>query len=537
VSAQASATAQPGAPATYDPKTAPAPPKSTDYPDNQEGLMAFISANSSWSLAHPEEAEKIRDARVAAENGETVEETPAAAVPVTQPEASIAETVNAAEGEQSKTDKPAETPAVSASAATPAKIDEWTAKSPELKAAFEKNPELQTEVMEMARGFEAAKAITDIVGTPEEAQFAVENANRLVTLQANWMLGADDPEAQNAAWDQVVEMFESRDDQGNPINGPDGKHQLDPDFKPFIHKAASTAIQDFTASADGQIASLQAKLQGSYPTEEARAADADALQNAQYEKAAFDFVMSKLNQPSGGSTALPALPPDATPQQIAFQKQLEDQQRDLDAKMGKQSVQSRKTANEAINNEVQQHYETGINQAIESHIAAMKDRGEYLPEFILSDKWINPQTNQPTKVSDFGARVYLALNAKINGNPLHIAKLRSLESLGARGKEARKAEVTRLTNLYLPKIIEGRVKEIQDGIRASSSKPPATPLGKVARMEPQSQGTPAVSTMDASQIRSWAEAEAAKDPGYDSMDARTREQLIITLGAKKRFGG
>jgi hypothetical protein len=43
--------------------------------------------------------------------------------------------------------------------------------------------------------------------------------------------------------------------------------------------------------------------------------------------------------------------------------------------------------------------------------------------------------------------------------------------------------------------------------------------------------------MDASQVRSWAEAEAAKDPGYDSMDARTREQLIITLGAKKRFGG
>jgi hypothetical protein len=341
--------------------------------------------------------------------------------------------------------------------------------------------------MEMARGFEAAKAVTDIVGTPEEAQFAVENANRLVTLQANWMLGADDPEAQNAAWDQVVEMFESRDDQGKPINGPDGKHQLDPDFKPFVHKAASTAIQDFTSAADGQIAALQAKLQGSYPTEEARAADADALQNAQYEKAAFDFVMSKLIQPSGGSTALPALPPDATPQQIAFQKQLEDQQKDLDAKMGKQGAQSRKAANQAINNEVQQHYETGINQAIESHIAAMKERGEYLPEFILSDKWINPQTNQPTKVSDFGARVYLALNAKINGNPLHAAKLRSLEALGARGKEARKAEVTRLTNLYLPKIIEGRVQEIQDGIRASSSKPSATPLGKVARMEPQSQ--------------------------------------------------
>ena len=229
------------------------------------------------------------------------------------------------------------------------------------------------------------------------------------------------------------------------------------------------------------------------------------------------------------------MPPNATPEQVAFQQQLEAQQKELDARQGKQSVEARRAARLALDRKVQLTYEAGINQDVDAYINDMKARGEYLPEFVLTDKWVNPQTGQPTKVSAFGAKVYLELNAKINNNPLHVAKLASLQALGAGGEAARNAELTRLRGLYLPKIIQAEVKRIQDGIRATNNQP--KPDNTVARVEPQSQGTVVPQAMDKAQVRQWAEAEAAKDPGWANIDDTTREARIITLAAKKQYGG
>ena len=490
--------------------------------------MDFVAANHAWAEAHPEEADKLRQAKIAAENGEQTQQDGQPAP------GSVEAQIQQAEGGQPK---PGDQPAAAA-AATPARIDEWTGKSPELKAAFEKNPALQAEVMEMARGYEAAQKVIDIVATPEEAQFAVEHANRLVTLQANWMLSAEDPQMLAAAWEQTVDMFKERDQNGAEVKGPDGKPVLGADFKPFVRKAASAAIADAVAPVSASIAALTEKLKGNYPSEEARAADAQALEELNYEKAAYDYVLDRLGRPAGAASTLPKLPANATPEQLAFQQQLEAQQAALNAKTGKETTATRREAQARVDRDVQTHFETGINTAIESYVNAMKARGEYLPDFVLTDKHINPQTQQPTKVSDFGARAYLALNAKINGNPLHVAKLRSLQALGAAGAEARKAEVTRLTNLYLPKIIEGRVKDIQDGIRgAGKQAQPAGGPGTVARVEPQSQGTVVPSAMTGAEVRQWAEAEAAKDPSWANMTDTDKERLTIQLAARKRWGG
>ena len=461
---------------------------------------------------------------MAAESGDELAAQPAA-------EAALEQAVQQQEGEQPK---PAE--AAPAAAATPAAIDSWTAKAPELKAVFEKYPDLQAEIMETARGLEAAKPVLDIVSTKEEAEFAVDHANRLVTLQANWMLGAEDPDMITAAWDQTVDMFKERDAAGAEVM-ENGKPKLGADFVPFVTKAANTAISELLIPGlAAQIATLTEKLNGVYPNEEAKAADTEALTEAKYSKAALDYTLSLLNKQTEASPALPKLPPNATPEQIAYQEKLATERAELDLKQGKQTTASRKAATARINADVQSHYEAGINATIETQINQMKERGEYLPDFVLTDKYINPQTQQPTKVSDFGARAYLALNAKIFSNPVHSAKLKSLEAMGAAGVEARKAEVTRLTNKYLPGIIQARVKEIQDGIRSSSGKPPAV-NGQVARVEPLSAGTTTPSALDAAQVRQWAVTEAQKDPSWEGMSETQREQLVISLGAKKRFGG
>ena len=519
----------PATPAKYDPQTAAAPPKSEDYPQDQEGVAQFIAENTAWSLAHPEEAAKIRTEKLAAEeNGlPTGEQTTA--------EGATADAVKTAEGEQPKAEdaKPADTQPVTG--ATPAKIDEWTGKSPELKAAFEKDPALRAEIMETARFAESMKEVADIVSTKEEAQLAVKNSSRLVSLQTNWMLSGEDPEMVGPAWDQTVEMFKERDANGAEVMGADGKPKLGADFKPFVRKAASTAIEDFSQSTQGQIAALETRLTGVYPNDDAKQADTKALEDLKYEKAAFDFVRDKIAAGDAGAPTLPKLPANATPEQIEYQKYLEAQQRELDAKQGKQTVEERRAARVALDRKVQLTYEAGINSDIEAHINDMKARGEFLPDFVLTDKWVNPQTGQPTKVSAFGARAYLALNAKINNNPLHTAKLGNLQALGAGGEAARNAELTRLRVLYLPDIIKAEVTRIQDGIRATGKQP--QPGGGVARVEPQSQGTATPTTMDQAQTRSWAEAEAAKDPGWEGMDERTREEKIIALAAKKKYGG
>lgn len=523
VPAAVPAAAPAGTPAKFDAKVSAAPPKSSDYPDNQQGIVDFISDNSAWSQAHPEEAERIRTAKIGLEDDPQA--SPEAAAAAASP---VAEQVAKVEGE------PEVKPAAAATSATPAKIDEWTSKSAELKAAFEKNPELQREIMETARFAESAKPVLDIIGTPEEAQFAVDHANRLVTLQANWMLGAEDPEMIGSAWDQTVDMFKERDKDGNEVKGADGKPVLGADFKPFVTKAAVTAISPLRDAAQAQIEAVEARLKGSYPNDEARAADDLLVKDIQYQKAAFDWVLDQVGKPAGDGPKLPALPANATPEQVAYQKELERQQSELDVKQGKQTAESRKTATKTLNREVQNTYEKSINDGIDAEVAAMRARGEFVSDLVLNDKWVNPQTGQPGKITDFGARIYLDVNNKINSNPLHVAKLRNLEAMGAAGKDARIAEMQRLTRLYLPNVIESHRWRLQAGSGAKAAVPASE---QVARVEPQSAGTATPAAMDTAQVRTWAEGEAAKEPGYESMDSRMREALIIRLQANKKYGG
>lgn len=518
----------PATPAKFDPTTSATAPSAGDYPQTVDGNDQFMADNGAWLLAHPAEANKQHIDRLKSEDTafRPAEETPEAAaeVPATEPD-------KPADGA-----KPAE-----AVAATPAVIEEWTGKSPELKAAFDSNPELRTAVMEMARFNESAKPVLDIVGTPEEAQFAVEHANRLVSIQSSWMLAGEDPEMIEPAWNQVADMFKSRDANGNEVKDAGGNIQFDSDFKPFVRKAGSTAISEFSDSTKAQIGALKQKLQGVYPNDEAKEADQESLKQLEYDQAAFDFVLARLAQPDD-RPALPTLPPNATEEQKAFQKKLEEQSRDLDTKAGKTSTAERKAARAKLDTDVDREWSGSISTRIDTHIKAMQDRGEYLPAFVLTDKWINPRTQQATNVSDLGMRVYMGVNAKIYGNPIHKAKLAQLQAMGVTGKEARVAELNRLTTLYLPKVLDARIADIQNGIRATQQpKPPGTVPATGAtpgtpRLEPNSAGTVMPKAHTDNQMMDWAREEARKSPEYTSASPRDREEIVMQFYAKKKYG-
>jgi hypothetical protein len=473
-------------------------------------------------MQHPEEAAKLKAERL----GES---------PASEP-GSIEELAAKVEGG----DKPAEAPKAEAVAApTPAKLEEWTTTSPELKAAFEKNPGLQAEIMQMARDNEAAKPILEKISTPQEADFLIERANTIVSLEANWMLAAEDPEMVETAWGQLEEMFKSRNDKGEEIKDATGKVQFDADYKPFVSKAANVAISQHQSAFQSKIDALTQRLAGNYPSEEAKAADTDSLEKAQYAKAALDFATEIINGIDEGSQ-LPVLPPNATPEQVAFQKQLEQRQKELDEKSGKQTVETRKAARVALDNKIGRTWSKEVSDKIDAHVNAMKERGEYLPDFVLTDKWINPQTQKVTGVTDFGARVWQALNNKIFSNPTLKASMARLQAMGPAGEAARQAELTRLTNLYLPKIIEGRVKEIQDGIRNAGKKTPvAGAPASPARVEPSTTATviPQAPGSDDAAMRKLATAEAMKNPDWAVSTPADREAMVGEIFLKKKFWG
>jgi hypothetical protein len=356
------------------------------------------------------------------------------------------------------------------------------------------------------------------------------------------MRAADDPELVPGAWGQVEEMFKVRDDKGAEVLGADGKPSFAPDYQPFVRHATLTGLNPLVTAADAKVNALTERLKGVYGTEEAKAADAAALEEAKYEKAAIAYTLEMLKAGEGTAEALPALPAGATEEQIAFQKKLEEQAAKLRGDKGKETVAQRKQTLADTDRAVQTAYESNFQTQIDTFLAGMKERGEYLPEFVTTRKWVNPKTGKETGLTDFAVQVYQKVNAMIMGDPYHSARLASLQLLGPAGKDARIAEANRLATLYMmgergkPGVLQALVKAIQDDIRGAAAKQPNAAAGNVARVEPKTAGTVQPAAMSKEDVRKWAETEAAKDPNFAVSDAATQEALVMSLYSKKRLG-
>lgn len=517
----------PAVPAKFDAKSSPTPPDPATYPQGADGNDQFMADNGAWLLEHPDLAAKL-DLERRREGEDFPVEAPVE-VPVA-PEAAV-------DPNQPVDAKPQ--PDATVAAATPAVIEEWTAKSPKLKEAFAENPELQGAIMGMARDLEGAQKVLDVVATPEEAITAVSTAHQMYSLQANWMLAAEDPEMVGPAFENTRKLFMETDANGNPVM-ENGQPKMAPDYALFEGKFAASAISRLGGKFDSDMAAIQARLGGSYPNDDARAADETALEHAGWAKKAVDYVLSLIGNGEQAGPSLPKLPANATPEQIEFQKQLEEREKANAAKEGRTTKESRKAAREAMRKEVQGAYEGSIFDLINTDLAAMKERGEYLPDFVVNDKWINPQNGKVSNLTAFQVKIYQQLNEKIN--KLHGLKILELEALGAAGKQARIDLMKEKVVKYGRKLIQDEVARIQKGIKGAQPKPPGTvnPAGNnsaVPRLEPQSGGTVQPGAMNDDQLSTWARAEAAKQPGYATMTQKEREELFLEISSRKKWGG
>jgi hypothetical protein len=353
--------------------------------------------------------------------------------------------------------------------------------------------------MATARAAEAAKPILSIVPTVEEAKFAVDNANRILTLEHKFALAPESPEMAEAAFNDFVGLFNVVDEKGQPVKAADGTPLMTESFDFLSRKLTTGALTGFTKDAKESLAALKAKVEtGVYPSEEAKAADQALLEDTDYKIKAFEYVAELLGQ-EDAENALPELPPDATPAQKAFQEQLKVQQAELNKNKQTNTRASRVQARAEFEARINTNWGNGVGEYIDNTLKAMRERGEVIPDVVLEQKYTNPVTGQVTQARAFGVLVAQEFNRKCDSIPSVLRKKQELAALppGPQTEALRNAENARLRELYLPDIFNAHVTRIQNGIREMSGKSQEKQqkIATVARVEPQSGGAPSPPTV------------------------------------------
>ena len=508
------------------PAASSGPPDPNTFPSTAEGIEQFIEASEKWKQEHPDEAAKAAEAAAKKAEGEEPGAQP-------KPEEKPAEAPKPAEEPKPGEVKPAE-----AAPATPKALDDWTTNDPAFKAALDANPTLRGEIMATARAAEVAKPILSIVPTVEEARFAVDNANRILTLEHKFALAPESPEMAEAAFNDFVGLFNVVDEKGQPVKAADGTPVMTESFDFLSRKLTTGALTSAVKDAKASLAALKARVEsGVYPSEEAKAADAALLDDTNYKVAAFEYVTDLLGREDDALT-LPELPADATPAQKALQEQLKTQLAELNKNKQTSTKAQRATVRAEFETKINRSWGQSVGDYIDNTIKAMRERGEVIPDVVLEQKYVNPVTGKVTESRSFGMLIAQEFQQKCDSIPSVLKKKQDLAALlpGPQTEALRIAENQRLRNLYLPAIVEAHVKRIQDGIREMSGQRQEQhqKVASVARVEPQSAGqptTPVALTGEA--LETAALAELQKDPEYQK--ASRTEQFEMLVGKKEEL--
>lgn len=524
--APAGVPATPAAPAEA-PASSAAPaarPKPEDFSSDQQGVEDFIEANERWKQEHPDEA------AVAAEADRTAAE---AARPGAEPKA---------EAEAPKPEeKPAEAaPAGTVTAQTPQALDELLTRNAALKAALDASPADKEALMATARAAEAAKPILQLVPTVEEARFALDHANQFLGLQRKFALAAEMPEVGEQAFHDFVSLFHVTDDKGNVVKDAAGAPKLTESFDFLSRKLTTGALGAGLADAQAQVAALKKQVEtGVYPSEAARAADMEKLDDAEYDIKAFDYVMKKLAAAGDDELQLPELPADATPAQRELQERLARQVEEANKEKASGSKAARIQARKEFEANMNQEYGRGIGTYLASEVQARKDRGEYIPDLVLNRKWIDPATRQQTDYPDFAIRMAMEFTNKVQSIPSVNDELMKLEAMGPAAKEARLARWEQLRAHYLPEIVDNYLTSVQNEVRQMSAQSTARQekVATVARVEPQTTQQPAAPvSLQGDALEARAAELLANDPEYRAAGRSARWEMLMTKKEEIRAG-
>jgi hypothetical protein len=498
----------------------PAEPQSEKYPATEEGLRQFITEHDAWEQANPDAAAAAKAARG---------EQPAAAETKTAEQ--IAAETPAAEAEAGK-----ETPPAAATEALPKAFDDAIAADPALKAALEANPAARELVMEAARASEAAKPILALAPTLEAAQFMARQANVVLDVRHNMLMGVEDPEARTAGFNGLKEQFIETDDKGQPMRGADGKPVYGKDYDLCLRTPASLEkLAEMRDQVVGQIRDLEAKTKGVYPDQAAKDTDLSALEDAGYTRDALNCVLSILSPAPEGP---PALPPDATPEQRAFQERLERQQAEFRRQQEDAGKGAQANAVRQFEQTQRVNWQKGVGKGIDDYLTAAKARGEVIPEYLITRPWIDPATGQASTIPAVSVEILTEYDRTVMGIPTERAELQRLQRLGPAGAQQRETNAARLRNSYLTPIIQRKVREMQDGLRESQKAEAdrQQKIAGVARNEPQSSGGGSQPVLTEAQLETKARETAEKDPRWAGGDEEIRAAILMSATTRLKYG-
>lgn len=490
-------------------------------------MQQFIEAREKWAAENPEAAEAADAARrqAAAADGAA---HPDGEMPAAEP----------AQPEQ-RQDGEANAGAIAAAGALPEAFAQALEKDAALKTAFNANPEALALVMESARTAERMRAVEEIFSTREEAEFAQGHANTMLDLRHNFLLGVEDPEAAAMGWNGLKEQFRETDEKGNPVNDAAGNPVYGRDFETgLLTPAATEKVGSLATGARAKAEELkQRAASGVFPNEAAKAEATRAAEEADLRASAAELVAEMLKG-DGAEPGLPELDPDATPAQRAYQERLRKEREELDGVKKTQGREAQAKTTREFEGKMRLTWQAGVGESIDNFLKEARERGEVIPDYILTRKWIDPVTKQQTTVPSLAVEILNEYDARVNSIPGVKDKLQQLQRLGPAGEQQRAAYNAELREKYLGPIMKRHVKEIQDGIRASQTaeQQRREELNKVARPEAKTSSAGAPEPLTPEQLQKRAQELAQKDPEWATADSETRTRILMVARTRVQYG-
>lgn len=434
-----------------------------------------------------------------------------------------------------------------AAAATPEALAGWMEKSPSFKAALEESPELKETLFTLARDNAKYAPIADIFPDVASAQFANETAGNFVELQTAFQMSAEDPESFPTAFDKFKDLFHLRDDKGEYIRDPQGNIVVGEDFNLLSTHMVSGFFASAVQDAEATVKTLEQRLEtGVYPNAEAKAADENALDQAELDLASAKRMAGKLN---GETEAKPDLSKIADPNVRAYyekkEKELEEERKRLGQEKTDGAKSARKAARATYENEFRGKFGGAVGGRIGSMLKDKLDAGTFIPSYVLEDR--DPKTNAPL----FAVRL-LDRFEEMTGGKLDPATGRRTGGIASVKEKRAKLQLlpvnqqsmaqrlqyeNELIEQYMPGILDGEVRKVQSKEKSDREARRKTNKGGVAEIEPRSGTTPMPQTMTEEQIVAKANETVKKMPDYASMSPGEINTALMTEKYKLKFGG
>jgi hypothetical protein len=497
------------APATSTETSVSAPASGTSKPEPQQSefegdIVSFLDAHSAWERERDGITEEQPSA---AETNQAPAETPAA-----EAETKVEEQAQqqAAEPEQ---------------AVTPEALNALAAKSPELQAAFDANPEVKNALFAMARTNAKAAPILEVFPNVESAKFAAEAAGTVVNLRTGFLEAVDNPENFPTAFADFADQFAIKDKDGKSVLDAQGNPTFGEDF----HMLNDHIVDTYH---DVEIGDLESQLQkGQFRTEDEREQADMALQ-------ALKFIKEwRKGEPTENKPDLSGLSPEAKAYYEAKEREISQREEALGMKGKAQTAEQRKQ--ERNNYEVSVATKVGgsVGKRLKGLIDEKDKIGAFIPSYVLEA--IDPSSGIPvfskTICDKFEEATYGRRDkatGKIIGGVAFIREQAAMLRNRPPSPEAEQARIDfaqRLIDEHLPQIFEKEFRSIQNKERADRERIQGRSevREQLAEREPRaggSAGTPkSITPQDA-----MKDAYAWVDQQYPDLDGaeRTEKALI-----------